>query len=80
MAMRQWLRDSAYEMFRLCPISYNYRFSLFSREIKLCYKLHTIFWTARHMICEFSQKNDEKGSRFNWQSHMLLSPGQSLCY
>ena len=37
-----------------------YRFSLFSREIKLCYKLHTVFWTARHMVCEFSQKKMTK--------------------
>merc|ERR1712051_956383 len=29
-------------------------------EIKLCYKLHTIFWTARHMVCEFSQKKMTK--------------------
>ena len=37
-----------------------YRFSLFSREIKLCYKLHTIFLTARHMVCEFSQNKMTK--------------------
>ena len=49
-SQRQWLRDSAYEMFRLCPISYNYRFSLFSREIKLCYKLHTIFSSGNWLL------------------------------